>query len=610
MPHDAHDTKRPFPLFRFWAVFLVVGVGITGSFLAFLHTQEQERSLAQANFERDAVNVAASLSKDIRSYVDLLHSVRRLFDASEQVERDSFRIFCERPIQEHPGIQALEWVPRVPLAERDAYEKAARKEGFPSFTITDRTEDGKLIPAGIRDEYFPIYYVEPYHANERALGHDPQLPARLEALANARDSGDEVASGKFTLIQETENQAGVALFLAVYGGGVPKTLDERRQELLGFAEGVFRVGDMVEASLRGLRMEGFALELIDRTDPTHPEWLFTRGERREDAEPYQTAIDFGGRKWSLDLYPSATPNEKGLPLAWGVLLSGLFITALTGSYLYAETSRNAKIATLVEERTAELRVTIQESARRQAELDQARELDRLKTNFVGAVSHDLRTPLTSIMGYAEFLEDEIGGALNPDQLEFVTQIHKGARRLEFLLNDLLDFARLDAGTFKLTLSTSDLRATFEEVVEGLRPQIEEAELTLSADVPETPLLAPMDTQRIERVLTNLLSNAIKFTPPGGKIRMSARLDGRELLCEIEDTGEGIASQDIPKLFQHFSQLKSGEKRGGTGLGLSICKAIVEAHGGTIGVRSTLGEGSTFWFTLPTSQVPALEGVPS
>ncbi len=600
MQHVDRAAKRQTPCFRLLAVFLVVLIGVASTLFLFRYTQDQERSLAQARFERDAVNIAASLSKDIDRYIDLLHSVRRLFDASEEVDRTSFRIFTAGPIQHNPGIQALEWVPRIRHAERKDYEHFARKEGFTAFQLTDRDAAGRAITAPTRDEYFPVYFVEPYLGNELALGHDPQVPARLQAIAQARDSGAAVASSRLTLIQERGNQAGVAIFLPVYQGGVPETVAARREQLIGFAEGVFRVGDMVTASMEGLNLDGIGLALTDRTDPAQPVTLFYRGEKVSAPQPYRyvTAIDFGGRTWSLELYPTPAQTENRLPLDWAVLGTGLLVTGLVGAYLFAETTRATQIARTVEERTAELHHTIQEAALRQAELDQARELDRLKTNFVGAVSHDLRTPLTSIMGYAEFLEDEIAGSLSDQQLEFVQQIHKGARRLEYLLNDLLDFARLDAGTFKLTLGRTDLQAKLREVAESLRPQIEDAQLALSLDTEAAPLVVAMDEPRIERVLINLLTNAIKFTPPGGSIRLEARLDGDRVICEVKDTGEGIAPADVPKLFRHFSQLKNGVKRGGTGLGLSICKAIVEAHGGAIGVRSTLGQGSTFWFSLP------------
>ncbi|HEY9900457.1 MAG TPA: ATP-binding protein [Pantanalinema sp.] len=249
----------------------------------------------------------------------------------------------------------------------------------------------------------------------------------------------------------------------------------------------------------------------------------------------------------------------------------------------------------VRERTTEL-ARANESLRESYE--KLRQLDQLKSAFVSAVSHDLRTPLTSIKGYAEFLEDQVGGPMRPEQLEFVVQIERGVERLENLVNDLLDFARIEAGTFTLRLGRADLTSEIRSVIESLRPQLQEAQLDIRVEAPDAPLRVVLDPERIARVLTNLLNNAIKLTPQGGRIVVRASQEGDCVRCEVEDTGPGIAADDIPKLFQRFSQLPQGMHKGGTGLGLSISKTIIEAHGGEIGVRSHLGVGSTFWFTLP------------
>ncbi len=227
------------------------------------------------------------------------------------------------------------------------------------------------------------------------------------------------------------------------------------------------------------------------------------------------------------------------------------------------------------------------------------ELDALKSNFVNAISHDLRTPLTSIVGYAEFMEDEVGGALSTAQRGFVRQIQRNAARLEHLVDDLLDFARMDAGTFKLALKEADLGALAREVIGSLRPLADEARVEIVDDLPSAPLVAVFDPARIERVLLNLLSNALKFTAEGGRIVVSGETEGERVRCAIRDTGVGIAPEDVGKLFQRFRQLSPGMRQAnGTGLGLSISKALVDAHGGEIGVSSELGKGSTFWFALP------------
>jgi PAS domain S-box-containing protein len=233
-----------------------------------------------------------------------------------------------------------------------------------------------------------------------------------------------------------------------------------------------------------------------------------------------------------------------------------------------------------------------------AEVAAARQLDKLKTNFVNAISHELRTPLTSIKGYAEFLEDELQGPLNPDQASFVREIEVGARRLEALIDDLLDFARIDAGTFTLHPRPFDLQDKVREVLSSLHPQAQKARVQLEPDLAPDPIVVEADPQRVGQVLFNLIGNAIKFTQGGGTITLRTRRTPDTVRCEVVDNGIGIAPEDQAKLFQRFSQLEAGARVGGTGLGLSISKAIVEAHQGAIGVTSEQGRGSTFWFSLP------------
>ncbi len=243
-----------------------------------------------------------------------------------------------------------------------------------------------------------------------------------------------------------------------------------------------------------------------------------------------------------------------------------------------------------------------ESAAR-AEVEAIRELNRLKTQFVNAVSHDLRVPLTSVMGYAEFLEDEIGGILTPQQTVFVEQIQKNALRLARLVDDLLDFARMEAGTLQLNWEVADLGNRIQEVVDSLRPQIDAAGLSLELDLPPEPVETCFDGPRIERVFFNLLSNAMKFTPPDGRIRVTLAPEGESIRAEVRDSGSGIAAEDLAKLFKPFSQLQGAREKGGTGLGLNIVKLLVEAHGGHVGVTSVLGEGSRFWVSLPVRECP-------
>jgi signal transduction histidine kinase len=243
-------------------------------------------------------------------------------------------------------------------------------------------------------------------------------------------------------------------------------------------------------------------------------------------------------------------------------------------------------------------------ARRNEELSQAnqhlQELDRLKGDFLNAASHELRTPLASIMGYSEFLEDGLGGEPSARQLEYIQQIQNGAKRLLRLVDDLLDFARLEAGNFNLDRREVDLREIIQEVAASLVPQATTQGASLRLELSEAPLRAPVDLRRIEQVLLNLVGNALKFTPVGGVVTIAAAHDSEGVRIGVRDTGIGIPEDQLPLLFQKFFQVDPGSTRsyGGTGLGLSIVKALVEAHGGEIGVESRLGSGSHFWFRVP------------
>ncbi len=234
----------------------------------------------------------------------------------------------------------------------------------------------------------------------------------------------------------------------------------------------------------------------------------------------------------------------------------------------------------------------------QAQFEQLIELDRLKNIFVNAVTHELRTPLTAMKGYLEFLEEGVGGTLTPKELEFVAEVRKGEERMERLVADLLDYARIEAGTFKLNCESADFAAKVHDVSDSLMPLATSAKVHLEVMLPAEPLMVEMDPQRIGQVLINLVGNALKFTQEGGTVTIRASAKGESVRCDVVDTGVGIAAEDLPKLFQRFVQLDQGARKGGTGLGLSISKAMIDAHNGQIGALSEVGKGSTFWFEIP------------
>ena len=232
--------------------------------------------------------------------------------------------------------------------------------------------------------------------------------------------------------------------------------------------------------------------------------------------------------------------------------------------------------------------------------EHTRVLDRLKSEFVAVVSHEIRTPLTSVKGAVELLGDDRYFHNNEQQAKLLSIAHANAERLLVLINDILDFSKLEAASLPMCMEVESLEPVIRQAVQNLRTLISERHIVLECEFePNLPDLL-MDSNRIAQVVTNLLSNAIKFSPPEGRIEVRAQSTGSMLRVSVRDCGDGIAPADIPKLFRKFSQIDSGSTRkvGGTGLGLVICKGIVEQHGGSIGVESVPGEGSTFFFLLP------------
>ena len=233
-----------------------------------------------------------------------------------------------------------------------------------------------------------------------------------------------------------------------------------------------------------------------------------------------------------------------------------------------------------------------------------RDADRLKGELISVVSHDLRTPLTSIMGYLELILDEDDGRLTPEQRGFLEVIERNADRLLALVNDLLLISRAEAGKLELDLAEADLAEIAADVVEAQRPSAERLELELL--LVGEPVFAVVDRARIAELLENLVSNALKFTPAGGSVEVRvSRRDGAPVL-EVADTGIGISAGDRNHLFERFFRSRWARKVPGVGLGLSIVKAIANAHGGRISVESMPGEGTTFRVELALESAVAAD----
>jgi signal transduction histidine kinase len=233
-------------------------------------------------------------------------------------------------------------------------------------------------------------------------------------------------------------------------------------------------------------------------------------------------------------------------------------------------------------------------------------LEQVRAEFISFVTHELRTPLTSLSGFLSLVLGGHAGELTDAQRRHLKAARRQGERLGRLVNNLLDVSAIEAGRLELQLSHFDMVTAIAEAIEMLRPQARRKRLDLRVMPTDEPLFVVADRERIIQVLTNLVGNAIKYTSAGGRATVTASATDEGALVEVADTGRGIGPEDLPRIFDKFSRVRSPGARAveGSGLGLAISKGIVEAHGGRIWAESAAGEGSRFFLTIPPQERPS------
>jgi two-component system, OmpR family, phosphate regulon sensor histidine kinase PhoR len=231
------------------------------------------------------------------------------------------------------------------------------------------------------------------------------------------------------------------------------------------------------------------------------------------------------------------------------------------------------------------------------DISEVRRAENMRRDFVANVSHELRTPLASIKAVLETLE---AGALDDREAarDFIGRADNEIERLVLLVEELLELSRMEAGDLKLAREPVDITRVLEQAVERMRPQAEKLDVRLTLQTEASLPEIEGDETQLERAALNLIHNAIKFTPAGGLVEVSATRDDSQVVVRVKDTGLGIDSADLPRVFERFYKADHSRRSGGTGLGLALVKHAVEAHGGTVKAESEHGHGSTFSFSLP------------
>ncbi len=615
------------------AAVLALALGFLLSVGAFLTVQSLFRAEAQKAFEGPASQVAGAVGQSLDRYLEVVETVGAFFAASKEVDRWEFFEFTRDTLPRFPGVTALSWVPWVADADRAAFEDQARDDGLFGFEFKDAGASDELVPAAGRESYFPVYYVEPFEGNEGQLGLDlAGRPAELEILLEARDSG-AITFARLGAEAVVRDGADLVAVLPVYATDkVPETLEERHENLIGFARALISLPKVISTALPGRSgAPGLDIYIYEETAAPgarlvayHPSPL-RGGGSGPLAEPevrdglfLASRHEVGGHDWSIVVKPvGGEPQVNVQMAAWGVFGIGLLLTLWLVQYLVSSQVRTRIIERAVQKRTTELRETnqvlqteVRERKRAERNLRAAKErvemASRAKSDFLAMMSHELRTPLNAVIGFSEMLCNEILGPLgNKQYREYADDIRSSGQDLLDRINDILELTKIDSDDFKLLEEPLDLIKILQAVEPPVREKASAAELTLKVDIAKDLPQLNADPRSLKQILFNLLSNAVKFTPAGGRIAVSAGLDRRgRMFVRVSDTGVGISREHLAQVLQPFSQADSslGRKFEGTGLGLALTHRLVELHGAKLDIDSEVGAGTTVTVSFPKSRI--------